>query len=211
MWWRKIKVLSPADGYNLWAKSYHAEANPIKKLSDDFIASSMGELRNYTVLDAGCGTGKLCSVALDQGADTVDGIDLSNEMIAQARQNCPQANFACGDLTTSDIESSRYDLAICGLVLGHIPLLEPALLKLTRSVKPGGKIILTDFHPYQSLNQAKRTFKSTFGRVYEVSHTAHMFTDYFRILKSEGFRITDFREPLYNALPVIFGITATKS
>ncbi len=210
MWWRKIKVLSPADGYNLWAKSYHAEANPIKKLSDDFIASSMGELNNDTVLDAGCGTGKLCSVALKHGAAAVDGIDLSHEMIAQARQNCPQANFTCSDLSTSHIESSKYDLVICGLVLGHIPSLEPALLKLTRSVKPGGRIILTDFHPYQSLNHAKRTFKGTFGRVYEVSHTAHIFTDYFRILKSEGFRITDLREPLYNGFPVIFGITAMK-
>jgi len=200
----RIKKLSPLEGYNKWAVTYHIEDNPIKNLSDEFIKSQLPDLKGKNILDAGCGTGRLCMAALERGAAFVKGIDLSPKMIEEAKKNCPKAEFACVDLAKNEIKE-KYDVVICGLVLGHIDSLEPALSNLVNSLKPNGHIILTDFHPIQTLAKAKRTFRHS-GKTFEVSHTLHMLDEYFALLKKAGVTIVCFKEPQYNGEAVIFGI-----
>jgi len=203
----KPAMLTALEGYNLWSKSYHSEDNPIKKMSDDFISGALPALEGKSILDAGCGTGKFCVAATNQRASFAKGIDLSPAMIEEAKKNCPGGKFICADLSLVEIEKSFYDVVICGLVLGHIDVLEPVLKKLVEALKPGGHIILTDFHPYQTTMKAKRTFKdSKSGRTFEVKHTLHRLDEYFTLLKNSGIDIRQFKEPLFNGKPVIFGI-----
>ncbi|MEJ0029493.1 MAG: methyltransferase domain-containing protein [Bacteroidota bacterium] len=196
-----MKVLSPLEGYNLWSKSYHAESNPIKNLSDEFIINELPDLEGKAILDAGCGTGKLCVEAIRRGASIVKGKDLSPKMIEEANKNCPQAQFECADLSTVTLE--KFDVVICGLVLGHIDMLEPVLSKLVNSLNTGGHLILTDFHPYQTMMNARRTFRHRW-RTYEVKHSLHTLEEYFVLLKSLS--IKTFKEPSFGGNPVIFGI-----
>ncbi|HMJ69887.1 MAG TPA: class I SAM-dependent methyltransferase [Cyclobacteriaceae bacterium] len=211
-WWNRIKVLPVLDAYNLWAQTYHTESNPIKKMSDEFVASQLPALKNKSVLDAGCGTGKFCVIASEQNASFVKGIDLSPVMIEEAKKNCPTATLECADLATATIEPSRYDVIICGLVLGHIGETEPVLQKLAAALKTGGRIILTDFHPYQSMMKAKRTFKDTrSGKTFEVKHNIHKLDEYFTILRNAGIELKVFNEPLFEGKPVIFGISGVRS
>ncbi len=205
-WFRRIKKLSPLEGYNKWAETYHGEDNPIKKLSDEFIKSELPDLKGKSVLDAGCGTGKICEVAVERGAAFVKGIDLSPAMIEKARENCPAGTFECNDLSTVDL--GQYDVIICGLVLGHIADLDPVLSKLIRALKSGGHIILTDFHPYQTMMKAKRTFKSG-NKTFEISHNLHQLDQYFILLKRNNISVPSFKEPLFQNKPVIFGIHGT--
>jgi malonyl-CoA O-methyltransferase len=200
----RIKKLTPLEGYNKWAVTYHTEDNPIKNLSDEFIKNELPDLKGKSVLDAGCGTGKICELAISRGAAFVKGVDLSPKMIEEAKRNCPQVKFECGDLATTGIKE-KYDVVICGLVLGHIMSLEPALSNLISSLKPEGHIILTDFHPYQTIMKAKRTF-SHYGKTFEVQHTLHPLVEYFELMKKRGIDITALKEPQFNDSPVIFGI-----
>lgn len=209
--WRRIKSLSPREGYDLWARSYHAEANPIKKMSDHFIEENLPALAGKSVLDAGCGTGKFCVRAAERGASLVKGIDLSPAMIGEAKKNCPSGEFEYADLSGVSIGPGRFDVVICGLVLGHIENHKTVLFKLIEALKNGGSLIITDFHPHQTANQAKRTFKdSVSGKTYEVKHTLHTLDEYFSLLKEAGVRVDAFSEPLFNGKPVIFGISAIK-
>lgn len=200
---RRVKKLSPLEGYNLWAESYHEEANPIKKLSDEFILESLPELSGKLLLDAGCGTGRFCMTAVEQRALIVKGIDLSPAMIAEAKKNCPTGRFECADLSTAALE--RYDVIICGLVLGHIDNFEPVLNKLINALNPKGHLILTDFHPYQTIMKAKRTFSHD-KKTFEIEHTLHALDEYFTILRNSNIQVVSFKEPFYQDTPVIFGI-----
>jgi malonyl-CoA O-methyltransferase len=211
-WWSGTKVLSALEGYNLWAKTYHTESNPIKKMSDDFITGQLPDLKGKTILDAGCGTGKFCTIATEHGASFVKGIDLSPVMIDEAKKNCPAATFECSDLSKAYIDSATYDVVICGLVLGHIEDSGAVLHKLVDGLKNGGKIILADFHPYQTMMKAKRTFKDQkSGKTFEVKHTLHKLDEYFTILKGAGIELKIFKEPLFEGKPVIFGISGVRS
>lgn len=199
-----IKTLTPLEGYNRWAASYHDEDNPIKKMSDEFILNAIPDLKGRSFLDAGCGTGRLCMAAAK--ASYVKGLDLSPAMIEQARKNCPWGSFECVDLSKTSIDD--FDVIVCGLVLGHIEHLEPVLSKLAEKTR--GVLIITDFHPYQTMMKAKRTFKVS-GKTFEVKHYLHKLDEYFQILKNSGLTITQFKEPLFEGKPVIFGISGIRS
>jgi malonyl-CoA O-methyltransferase len=213
-WWaqkKQVPVLSPIDGYDLWASSYSQENNPIKNLSDAFIEKSLPNLSNQAVLDAGCGTGKFCSMAERQQAKKIVGLDLSQVMINTAKENCAHTELICADLTKTQFESDYFDVVICALVLGHIQNLADGLDTLLKAVKKNGIIIITDFHPFLTMNQSKRTFKNSSGKEFEIIHHLHLFQHYFSSFNKYGFVVLNFEEPLYRNTPVVFGLCAKKS
>ncbi len=72
-----------------------------------------------SVLDLGCGTGVLCREMTENGIRAA-GVDLSEGMIAIARQQAPDAAFFVGDMVTFRPEE-RFDLVTCtGDALNHL-------------------------------------------------------------------------------------------
>jgi malonyl-CoA O-methyltransferase len=208
---KKIEVVSPLEGYDQWASSYQEESNPIKNLSDSLVEKLLPDLKEKIVLDAGCGTGKFCALAAKNGASKILGIDLSPNMIENARGNCPLATFKCGDLSTISLERNAMDVIICALVLGHIEKLGPALDNLLNGLRSGGLLIITDFHPFLTLIQSKRTFRNPLsGKSFEVRHYLHLFQEYFSCFANNNSFVEVFEEPCYNDVPVVFGIQVRK-
>ncbi|MFZ6011832.1 MAG: class I SAM-dependent DNA methyltransferase [Bacteroidota bacterium] len=213
-WWerkRHIRTLSPLEGYNLWAATYQQESNPIKDLSDRFIEKNLPDLHGKSVLDSGCGTGKFCGVATAQFATKVVGLDLSPKMIETARKENPSVEFLCADLSSVSLSENIFDVVVCALALGHIEDLEPALTTLSKSLKTDGVLVITDFHPFLTIQRSKRTFKDVAsGKHFEVRHYLHLFQDYFAIFAQHDVIVEVLEEPRYNNTPVVFGIRARK-
>lgn len=213
-WWNKkikVEVLSPLEGYNRWASTYAAETNPVKLLSDQLVEKCLPDLTGLDVLDAGCGTGKFCKIAETKNARSVQGIDLSPSMISIAEKECPLTTFECADLSRVVVGHERYDLVISALVMGHIQLLRPALTNLLKSIRQGGFMILTDFHPFQTLKNSKRTFFETESqRHFEVGHHLHLFEEYFHIFFEFNMKLDRFHEAKYKQSPVVFAMRLQK-
>lgn len=117
-------------------------------------------------LDLACGTGVLCGILQENGFD-VQGMDLSADMIAEARKNYPGIPFDVADMVTYHPEG-RFDLVTCtGDAVNHI-LAEEDLLQIFRNVydslEPGGYIVF-DF-----LNR-KETIP---GEPFEVDYSEHI-------------------------------------
>ena len=206
-----ILIISPQEGYRRWAPTYQDEVNPIKKNSDFLIEKWFPVVTGKAVLDAGCGPGKYCRLAEDRGAARVSGADISPEMLAIARTSCMKTEFQCIDLTTDALLKEKYDLVICALVLGHCKHLSQALRNLASSVTPSGLLLITDFHPNQSLQKAKRTFRDRVtGQTFEIQHYTHLLGDYVSGLSALGFSLEAIEEPAWNGSPVVFGIKARK-
>ncbi|HEY5745725.1 MAG TPA: class I SAM-dependent methyltransferase [Chryseolinea sp.] len=213
-WWSGKKeraVLSPLEGYNLWAASYAEESNPIKNASDRFIEKFMTDLHGKNFLDAGCGNGKFCVAAQQQGAAFVQGIDLSPAMVALAQLQCPSGEFLCDDLTTVKLRHKHFDMIVCGLVLGHIKNLDASLDNLLNALHPEGVLLITDFHPFLTLQHARRTFRDKpSGRVYEIRHHLHLFQSYFSCFARHGMAVDVLEEPHHENTPVVFGMRIRK-
>ena len=210
MFFRKIKQLNPLEGYNLWAKTYANEENPIKNYSDELITNWLKDLKGKAVLDVGCGTGKFCQLAVDRGANRVVGIDLSPNMIETARRNCAGAELKIMDVSKEKIDG-HFDVVICGLVLGHISDLSFVLLNLVGSLTPNGTLLITDFHQAQTLKGAKRTFKDEWSKqVIEIKHHLHLIEDYLEILQKGNAIVEEASDRKWQGEPVVYGIKIRK-
>ncbi|PXY38553.1 class I SAM-dependent methyltransferase [Prauserella flavalba] len=93
--------------------------------------------RCHRVLDVGCGAGTFAA-RLAEGADHVDAIDVSPVMIGHAEERVPE-NVTCvlGDVMRHPLPEAHYDAIVSITALHHLPLRE-ALLRLSRSLRPGG-------------------------------------------------------------------------
>lgn len=205
MGWFK-KKLSPLDGYNRWAESYSIESNPIKNFSDTLIKNWIGNVSGKSFLDAGCGTGKNCQLAQAGGAAKILGVDFSPVMIEESEKNCPDIEFMCLDLSKDKI-TGRFDCVICALVLGHFRNLDFVMTNLLGNVTDNGFVVITDFHPYLTLqgNHRKFTEKKT-GKTFEIEHHLHLFEEYFSLFAKSNFYVEELAEPTWNEQPVIFGM-----
>ena len=94
-------------------------------------------------LDLGCGTGVLCETLHQRGIVTL-GIDLSEEMIAIARERSPELHYEVGDMTAFHTEE-RFDLVTCtGDALNHVTDLndvERAFCCVREALNPGGLFV----------------------------------------------------------------------
>jgi len=159
--------LSPLESYRLWSQTWESDPSAIVALESRWLTPWLAGLKGKVFLDLSCGVGRWLIHAQAQGA-TVFGTDLCAEMLIEARKKTTLAGrLSLADTRSLPIADARADVALCALSLGHMTPLEPAVIELARIVRPGGHLIVTDFHPGALRHGWKRTFHSN-GESYEV-------------------------------------------
>jgi SAM-dependent methyltransferase len=95
-----------------------------------------------TVLDAGCGTGRVAVELARRGVEVV-GVDTDASMLATARERAPHIEWFEHDLTSLDL-GRTFDVVV---MAGNVPLFTPAgthaalVSGCARHVAPGGVLI----------------------------------------------------------------------
>jgi ubiquinone/menaquinone biosynthesis C-methylase UbiE len=107
------------------------------------------ELRGLRVVDLGCGFGWFCRWAREQGAAAVLGIDVSEKMLARARDTTtdPAITYLRADLERLELPEAGFDLAYSSLALHYIEDLAGLLAKTYRALVPGGLLVFSAEHP----------------------------------------------------------------
>lgn len=95
--------------------------------------------RNSTILDIGCGTGRISRNF--QGILIAFDINLWN--LHRARYHAPHAYHFLGDAENLAIASDSVDFVLCTETLEHIPQANKLLEEVKRVLKPAGKLLLT--------------------------------------------------------------------
>lgn len=106
---------------------------------ETLLAPLRAEGRRYSlVLDLGCGTG-LCGRLIQAQADAVDGVDLAEAMVAQARASGAYRRVVHGDLLAFLREDSEpADLVIAADVFIYVGALDEVFAAVRRRLRPGG-------------------------------------------------------------------------
>jgi len=102
------------------------------------------EDRSAQILDVGCGTGLSGQALVDAGFDQIDGIDLSPDMLEQARAKGVYGSLFEADLIAGlNFADDTYDAAISVGTFTHGHVGPGGLDEAIRVVKPGGTVCVT--------------------------------------------------------------------
>ncbi len=95
------------------------------------------------VLDVACGTGDMAVSLVERGC-TVTGIDLSEEMLAIARQKTPMVTFMIADAEHLPFPDASFDAVTCAFGVRNFVHLEQGLNEMLRVLKPGGQLVILE-------------------------------------------------------------------
>ena len=99
--------------------------------------------RDLAILDLGCGTG-LAGIAFADIAAAIDGIDLSPQMIAEARGRNIYRTLAVADIETAlAMSGEAYDLILAADTLVYLGDLTAVFRGVAAGLKPGGFFLFT--------------------------------------------------------------------
>ncbi|MGD7706327.1 class I SAM-dependent methyltransferase [Microlunatus sp. Y2014] len=165
-----------AQAYDTVAAAYHrlipdlsAESHLDRAMLTAF-THHVGDHDDHTVLDAGCGTGRVVPTLTAAGL-RVTGVDLSAEMLAVARSVNPDSEFAVAGLDRLPFASGRFGGVLAWYSLIHTAPAELLTLasELARVLAPGG-FLLTGFQ----LGAGSRLITDAYGP--RIALTAHRFS-----------------------------------
>jgi SAM-dependent methyltransferase len=109
-----------------------------------------GKLRGRNILDVGCGCGFLTDAAARR-ATSVLGVDISSEMITQARRRFgARRNLKFEVISIQDCGrdmKSMFDICLANMSLMLMPALDSVLASIYSLLRPSGRLVFSIPHP----------------------------------------------------------------
>jgi ubiquinone/menaquinone biosynthesis C-methylase UbiE len=137
-----------ADRYDRWANRFFHGL--YERVAADVVAAGLHD--GARVLDVGTGPGRVPLAIADSAPGLrVEGLDLSAEMIAQARRNATDAGlddgvrFTVGDVADLPYPDAAFDLIVSTISQHHWADATAGLRELRRVLRPGGQVWIYDF------------------------------------------------------------------
>jgi ubiquinone/menaquinone biosynthesis C-methylase UbiE len=158
-----VKETAPETAYDLWANSYDSQPdNLMLALDEEVFSTLLNEinLKDKVVADIGCGTGRHWKKILSKYPKKLVGFDVSKRMLSMLQQKFPQSEtYRLVNNELNELKNDSCDIIISTLTIAHIREVEKAMQEWNRVLKPGGSVLITDYHPEALAKGGKRTFK----------------------------------------------------
>ncbi|MGH7022069.1 MAG: class I SAM-dependent methyltransferase [Caulobacteraceae bacterium] len=113
------------------------------------LRAMLPDLNGARVLDLGCGFGWFSRFARDVGAISVQGVDVSEKMLAKAVVETSDGaiDYVRADLESFEPRVAAFDLAYSSLALHYVEDLAGLLSRVRRALVPGGALVASVEHP----------------------------------------------------------------
>ncbi len=141
-----------------WASDSYGEVE-LRKL--DLLFSETGSLSGKTILEPGCGTGRLTEILSQKVGNKgkVVALDISPEMVSAAREKAKK-NYNT-DIFVAQIELfpaliEKFDLILCHQVFPHIEDKSLILSRFNDLLVPNGKVVIFHFIEFDEINNVHR-------------------------------------------------------
>ncbi len=181
--------------YNIWADQYDTNSNKTRDLEAISLRTILPDIKFDNCLEIGCGTGKNTEYLITK-AKQVTAVDLSNEMLAKARQkiNTDNVQFIQTDIKNDwTFVTKQYDLVTFSLVLEHIENLNDIFKKVSNVISTNGFVYVGELHPFKQYTGTKARFDTEAGQQI-VTCFNHNISDFALSAKQNSFEIIDIAE-----------------
>lgn len=187
--------MNPQQAYNIWASQYDTNSNKTRDLEALALRQSLVNISFDSCLEIGCGTGKNTEW-LSQKAKQVTAVDLSEQMLAKAKEKITFHNvqFKQADITKDwSFRDQLYDLVSFSLVLEHINELDHVFKQTSQSLFSGGHVYIGELHPFKQYTGSKARFETAEG-TQVVQCFNHHISDFTTAAKKYGLALVDINE-----------------
>jgi ubiquinone/menaquinone biosynthesis C-methylase UbiE len=145
-----------------------------------------------TILDVACGPGIL-TAALAEKARQVVALDVTPEMLSQARQRCAKAGlsnvtFKEGSATDLPFAESSFDGVVTRLSIHHFEEPRHALDEMFRVLRPGGTLVIADVVSSEDADES--ALQNAIETLRDPSHVRMLApSELLSLVEGAGFRI----------------------
>ncbi|WP_125588104.1 class I SAM-dependent methyltransferase [Companilactobacillus jidongensis] len=143
------------------------------------------DFKGKSVLDLGCGYGWHDRYAIEQGADEIVGVDMSEKMLEVARDKTATDKiiYVHDDISKINFADNKFDVVISSLALHYIESFEEVVQKISKYLKPNGTFVFSVEHPIFTAQGSEEWNYSADGKIKDFPVDNYFY---------EGKRETDF-------------------
>ncbi|MCX2962366.1 class I SAM-dependent methyltransferase [Rodentibacter caecimuris] len=151
----KISVYDRENFFELYQKLRANSISLNEIVEKPTMLSLLPELQGKKLLDLGCGTGEHLQLYLQRGASVVVGMDLSANMLKQARINLEkcgqfQGHFSLHQLSMEnlgDLPEANFDVITSSFAFHYVQDFPRLLTAITKKLVKNGMLIFSQEHP----------------------------------------------------------------
>jgi len=101
------------------------------------------------VLDLGCGFGWHCRYAMENGARSVVGVDISEKMLQRAHEinNLEGIGYVCSPLEDVNYPAGKFDIVLSSLTFHYIQSFQSLSRNIYQWLRLGGSLVFSVEHP----------------------------------------------------------------
>lgn len=153
-----------------WVRNYRTPENErFYRMAFAMILRSFNAPPGALIVDAGCGNCSKTKILVDLGYRVL-ATDLSESALEMARKDLrgtayeERVELQQQNLTAMTLADESVDYLICWGVLMHIPEVDKAVAELSRVIKPGGYVAISEANMHSLQSWAIRSLKKILGR-----------------------------------------------
>lgn len=190
---RGYRTVDVRTGYREWLPTYEQTVQDAMDIAvlDELTAPAW----RGRAADLACGTGRTGAWLRERGVEEIDGVDVTPEMLAAARERGAHTRLFEADVTATGLEGGAYDLVIASLVDEHLEELGPLYREAFRLAAPGGTWVLVGLHPHFIMTAGMPThFRTAAGEELAITTHVHLVSEHVTAGLEAGWTLGEMRE-----------------
>ncbi len=197
---RNYPIVGVQQGYGEWVRTYE---QTVQDEMDIFLLERLHSVpwdAARTVLDLACGTGRIGAWLKGKTSASIEGVDLTPEMLAVAGGKGIYRALHNADITASGLPDAAYDLCVQSLADEHLPDLKPLYREAGRVTRAGGFFVLVGFHPQFLMAGMPTHYERASGEKLTIRSYVHLLSDHVKAALAAGWRLREMDEGLVDAV-----------
>lgn len=192
---RGYRTVDVRAGYGEWVATYE---ETVQDAMDIALLEELAEPSWSAVaraVDLACGTGRTGAWLREHGATSIDGVDLTPEMLTVARERGAHDRLVEADVVDTGLPSNSYDLVIASLMDEHLSDLRPLYREAWRLAAAEATCVLVAFHPHFIMLSGMPThYTNEAGEPVAITTHVHLLSDHVTAALQAGWRLVEMRE-----------------
>jgi SAM-dependent methyltransferase len=192
---RGYRTVDVRSGYGEWVDTYEKTVKDAMDIAllDQLVTPRWSQARR--VVDLGCGTGRTAAWLRRHDVGSIDGVDLTPEMLDAARSRGAHDRLVEADVAATGLDAGSYDLVIASLIDEHLDDVGPLYREAARLGAAGATFVLVAYHPHFIMATGMPThFTNAAGEPIAIETNVHLISEHVTAGLRAGWTLIEMRE-----------------